>query len=259
MTKSRLITAAILIALSIWGSIALRSPYRAQLPVGSTDLSAIQAKLDKLPKNERALVYGYVKRSRGDVLPPQFADPDEPLTARNVGEAIALQRKFLVRMAEQEKKMEARRAERDAALAPLREAVSIDLVRREILPASEAQRDPGERGSVKHAQANEHDVLVTTYRLENLTNQTIRVLEATVNLRKLHPREDELGIADHCYFNRSEPLEPGAPVEVRCADLRKGVSEDDRDFVAMPGSELLIDWEPKRIRFGDGSELEYQN
>ena len=49
--KRILITAGIL-----WGIYIIRDPYRTGLPFGTTDLSSIQEKLDKLPEEDRTLV-----------------------------------------------------------------------------------------------------------------------------------------------------------------------------------------------------------
>ncbi|MDD2815704.1 MAG: hypothetical protein PHP00_08195 [Thiotrichaceae bacterium] len=60
LIKRILITAAIL-----WGVYIIRDPYRATLPSGTTDLSSIQTKLDRLPEDRKLLV-DYVRRSHGN-------------------------------------------------------------------------------------------------------------------------------------------------------------------------------------------------
>lgn len=83
-----------LVALVVWGVMTWRDPYRTRLPLDVSNLSALQPQLDRLPEADKAYVLAYLGRSHGDVLPPAFADPDEPFTARTFAEAIALQKKF---------------------------------------------------------------------------------------------------------------------------------------------------------------------
>src|SRR5579859_3987277 len=114
-----------------------RDPHHTALPVGSTDLAPLQAKLAKLPPNERELVEEYVQRSHGDVLPPRFADPDNPLTARTFGEAIALERQWREKQKVVQAGAEARLSERERELAPLRAVVTATVAKREIVSRRE--------------------------------------------------------------------------------------------------------------------------
>ena len=136
-----LVGIAIVVALIHYG----RDPHHTRLPFGSTDLSSVESDLRRLPADERALVEAYVKRSRGDVLLPSMAEPDDPLTARTFGEAITLQRKWQVKMHAQEAVAATRAAERDRAMAPLRDAVTARVARREILTRDELneRQSPG--------------------------------------------------------------------------------------------------------------------
>lgn len=254
MSPQRILIALVIGALLTWGTITARSPYRTALPFGTTDLSSIQGKLNKLPAAERELVLAYVKRSKGDVLPPKLADPDEPFTARTVGEAIELQRKFLVKQAGRDAVAQSRAAARDDAFAPLRAALDIDLVKRELIWRDQAS------GSQQHSTSSDDaKVLVTTYRLQNTSDTRIVSFKASVKIRKRHRSETELGILNDCYIERDEVLDPGQTLEVRCGDLRAQVSEEGRRYAEMPGSELLIEWEPRLIRFSNGRELEFRD
>lgn len=259
MTPARILIAAVVAILLTWSVTVLRDVHRVALPFGTADLSSIKPRLDKLPPDERALVYGYVKRSRGDVMPAQFADPDEPFTARTVGEAITLQRKFLKLMAEREVKQQARQAERDAAMAPLREALAIDLVQRELVPAGLVNKTQITDEMRAKRPVDERDVLVTTYRVQNTSDTKILELRAVVDVKRLHKRETDFLPLDSCYITRTQPLEPGQDFEIRCSESRRAASDADRDYVAMAGSELLLVWEPKYIRFENGRELEFKN
>src|SRR5579859_2891403 len=114
-----------------------RDPHHTALPVGSTDLAPLQAKLAKLPPNERELVEEYVQRSHGDVLPARFADPDNPLTARTFGDAIVLERQWRDKQNVQQASAARRSAERADELAPLRALVTANVAQRELLSRRE--------------------------------------------------------------------------------------------------------------------------
>ncbi|HEU4600703.1 MAG TPA: hypothetical protein VFS24_01985, partial [Steroidobacteraceae bacterium] len=127
----------------IGAAIALYSwhanPHNAKLPFGTTDLSSVESELVKLPAEERALVEAYVKRSNGDVLPKQFADPDNPLTARTFGEAIELQRAWEAKAKIDDARIAKLREEREEKMAPLRAAVRASVIKAEVLTRNEFQ------------------------------------------------------------------------------------------------------------------------
>jgi hypothetical protein len=123
MEVKHVVGGLVAIALLAWFAHGLRDPLRTALPFGTTDLSSVQVQLRRLSPADRALVEAYVRRSHGDVLPAKFADPDQPFTARTLGEAIALEKAWDVRRDAKDAEAARRQAERDAAMAPLRDAV----------------------------------------------------------------------------------------------------------------------------------------
>lgn len=256
----RLLIVVVLGALIAWGVSVQRNPYRTALPLEVADLRPIQGKLDKLPAADRELVLGYLQRSRGDVLPAHLADPDEPLTARTFAEAIKLQRQFLERQAVITAQLKAQEAVRDEAMAPLRAALGIRLVKREIVARGELLGKPlfssrRDGRLVAHAIDN-HQVVVTTYRLENNSGYTsIAGVKANVRVRKQGSSRYDLGDLSSCYIAHDAPIPTGEGIDIRCANTNKQVSEADRAYVDLPVDDLVIDWEPKLIRFGDGKEL----
>lgn len=244
MSVSRLLTAIVLVVLTIWGVSVERSPHRTALPFGSTDLAPIQSKLDRLPATERELVYAYVKRSNGDVLPPKFADPEYPLTARTVGEAIELQRRFLKKKEAVDAKAREQEVARNKALAPLRDALNIVLLKREIAPLF---RD----GLPK---------LISTYRVENTSGQTIDSFKASVEILKAGQQFSHLGQLGGCYIEHNQPLSSGQSTEIRCGNSNLGeASNKEREYVDMTADQLSIHWFPKLIHFSDGTELKFDD
>jgi hypothetical protein len=250
-------------ALFVWGALAFNSPYRTRLPFGSKDLGSVQAQLDKLPEEDRMLVIGYVKRSNGDYLPARFADPDAPFTASNFKEAIALQKNFLASMSEQGRRAQALKLERDAKYAPLREALSVKMLKREILPRDQAAGIPKQSyfidGQYVMKYANEAPVQVTTYRIKNNTHAKMEAIKAMITVRKLHPSVSELGILGDCYIEHSDGIDARSYTDIACADAFREAGKTEREYVAMPDNQFYIDWEPKRIRFSNGQVLEYKD
>ena len=258
----RLLVKLGLIALLAWAIVEWRHPHRTPLPFGTTDLSGVQEQLQRLPLDERELVEAYVRRSRGDVLTPDLADPDEPLTARSFGEAIALERRHVALQLQQRARQQARRAERDAALQPLRAALGVELLRREIVSADEALGRAGPPGAAKSATGGAggaHPVLITIWRLRNTSPFQIEEARASVTVRKRYHPPTELGILDNCYFTPDRPLAAGESLEVRCSQLNRGAGPAERAYAAMDEDDFVIEWEPRLIRFPGGQTLEFRD
>lgn len=247
-------------ALALWGVSIMRDPYRTALPLDVSDLSPIQKPLSRLPESDRQLVLGYLQRSRGDVLPPQFADPDEPFTARNFAQAIKLQKQFLERDKVRVAQLKAREAEREKAMAPLRAALGIQMVKREIVSRSDVVGSPLfsslPNGRVAKRPIDPRMILMTTYRLSNDSGYTgIQSIKASVTVRKAGSSRYDLAYLESCYISNAPTIPSGTSIEVRCANLNREAGVAERAYVDMPESDLVIDWEPKQIRFSDGKEL----
>jgi hypothetical protein len=256
----RLILVIALGSLIYWGVSLQRSPYRTTLPMDTADLRPIQPQLAKLPSAERELVLGYLERSRGDVLPASMADPDEPFTAHTFNEAIKLQKDFLAKDAIRVAKQKEREAVREAAMEPLRAALRLSLIKREIVPRSELQGiqffSSPSRGKAAVRNGDASQTLVSTYRLYNNTNEaSIGAVKANVRIRKVGSSRYDLGDLSSCYINHNTPIPPGEGVEIRCANLNRQASDADRAYLEMPADDLVIDWEPQQIRFVNGKEL----
>jgi hypothetical protein len=244
-TTKALIVAAVLAALGLYG--ALRKPYGTLLPMDVHDLSEVQPQLDRLDDDERALVLGYLKRSNGDVLPPAMADPDFPFTARTFGEAIELQKRFLREQAERDAVAAQRRAERDRLLEPLRDALGLRLLRRELLSRDQAL-GIADTGGAKRADDGTR-VLVVTYRLSNPSGRDIASAKGSVDVFDADGRR-----RTHCWLEQ-DALEAFASAELRCGNAMRNADPDERAFAGLPADGLRLEWEPAEIVFADGSRL----
>jgi len=253
MTLRRLFLLAIVVVAIVMAGRYVRDPYRTPLPFGSTDLSGAQAELARLPSGERALVEAYVTRSRGDVMPARFADPDAPLTARSFGEAIALQRAWEVEMAARDAQAAKRRAARDARLAPLRAIVDARVVSAAIVTESEyrARNDPNFR---RGGRGGEIPSLVTRVRVENLGEQGIVAMKGSLKARD---SESVLPL-DLCWIDlgSGQELAPGDSTEFDCGLAHRHASPEARAFVSDSTSRFQIEWEPQYVKLADGRELD---
>jgi hypothetical protein len=245
-----LIGIAIVFALVHYG----RDPHRTRLPFGSTDLSPVESSLRRLPAEERSLVEAYVKRSNGDGLLPSMADPDAPLTARTFGEAIALQRRWNERMRAQEAVAATHAAERDRAMAPLRDAVSARVARREILTRDELneRQSPGYLQGAHRVDTD--PMFVITVAIDNHTDADIVALQGSLQARD---RDAYLPL-DLCWvdLNAQRTIAAHSRTEITCAHPHRNAGANERDFVADPPGRFTVTWEPKLVRLGDGKVLE---
>lgn len=239
---SRNLVLILAIGLLFFGYRFSSDPHRTALPFGSTDLSTVQTELARLPADERALVEDYVKRSNGDVLPAQFADPDDPLTARTFGEAIALQRAWLERKKVDDARMADLRAERDARLAPLRAIVDARVVKAQIVgsdgsPATDGSGD-----------------FVTRIRVQNRGNEGIVALSGSLKARD----RDEYLPLDLCWIDlgSQQALAAGASTEFDCGNSRGGASAQERAYVSNPPGRFTVEWEPRHIKLASGREMD---
>lgn len=230
------------IAFLFFGYRFTSDPHRTALPFGSTDLSSVQAELARLPGEERALVEAYVKRSNGDVLTAQFADPDDPLTARTFGEAIELQRAFVERMKVEDARMADLRAERDARLAPLRDIADARVVKAQIIGIDGAP--------VADGSGN----FVTRIRIQNRGNESIVALSGSLKARD----RDEYLPLDLCWIElgSQQTLAAGASTEFDCGRGRGGATDQQRAYVDNPAGRFTVEWEPRHIKLASGRELD---
>ena len=244
----RIVVAAILL---IVVTACSRDPHATRLVLNLADIPKIQPQLDKLPADERQLVLDYLKRSNGDVLPPNLADPSAPLTARTFAEAIKLQREFNVTNGVEQAKFAEFRASRDAAMEPLRQALDIEIARREILTADEASGRQPSPGQAIH----DAPVLVTTYRVQNRSSETITHVTGSVSVRSVSDPDSLMGL-DRCFIDRAAPITSGQSLEIRCGNVAKRPSDQDKEYIAMAESSLILRWEPRSITFEGGKVLE---
>lgn len=239
-----------------------RDPHHTALPVGSADLAPVAAQLAKLPPNERELVEEYVQRSHGDVLPARFADPDNPLTARTFGDAIALQRRWREKQTALQAHAEAHMAERDRDLAPLRAIVNASVAKRELLSRRQltarrsGEPDPGigtdAYGAKRALPSDVPDIFAATIALENAGDSDVIELTGAVMAKD---RDAPLSF-DLCWINIDETdfVPVGGRREVLCANPDRPADAQHTAFVQEP-SRFAVTWQPRHIKLRNGTVL----
>ncbi|SDD09445.1 hypothetical protein [Aquimonas voraii] len=253
MTARNLLLVLALLAVVIWGARCSRDPLRTELPFGSTDLSSVEASLARLAPEDRARVEAYVKRSNGDYLPAGMGDPDMPFSARTFAEAIELEKRWEARLAQEAVAQQGRESEREAALAPLRALVSV-----EILRASIDTRRGGSGSEVGGAKPvgpriqGGGERMRLSLRVRNRSAQDVVHLAGTLRARD---RDSPLGLS-LCYFEISAQ-QPLTAHEVRDFDCvqQRAISEQERAFVAGAPGRFSVEWLPREITLADGRSL----
>lgn len=228
-------------------------PHDTKLPFGTTDLGTVQKALAKLPGDERALVEAYVARSRGDVLPAKFADPDDPLTARTFAEAIKLQRAWEARKKESDAHIAELRAQREAQLDPLRAVVRANVVKAEIVTRNEYQARTNPRFYQQPYRVDSSPTFLTRIRVQNLGNEPIVALQGS-----LQATDSQAYLPmDLCWIDlgSDQTITTAGTLEFYCGHEYRSASQQHRDFVERPEGRFEVRWEPKYIRLASGREL----
>jgi hypothetical protein len=230
-------------------------PKRTRLPFGTTDLSPVQKQLSRLTPEDRLLVERYVTRSNGDVMPDHMADPDSPFTARTFSEAIKLQKEHLIRMAEQQKVADARQAERDADMAPLRDVALVQVVKRELVQRNDFQRrmEPHYAQQGHRVYSDDDQIFIVTIRVTNQSNDDIVALKGSMMARD----RDAYLHMQLCWVEIDEVIEAHSRKEIECARPQSQADSQQRAFVAEGSSSgrFNIIWEPRMIQFANGKVL----
>ncbi|EIL94362.1 hypothetical protein UU7_05162 [Rhodanobacter spathiphylli B39] len=207
--------------------------------------------LQRLKAEDRALVEAYVKRSHGDVLLPSMADPDQPLTARNFAEAIALEKAWDVKRDARDAVAAEQASARDEAMAPLRAIVEADVQRTEILSPRQMVAPVAPIDGIKSAlPSDQATIFVVTVSLHNLGSKAIVAVEGALEARS----RDATMPLDLCWVDTGphDRIDPASRTEIRCANPHQRVSDEQRAFMDTP-ERFTVVWNPKVLQLEDGT------
>ncbi len=227
------------------------NPKTTRLPDSPQAISTVQKQLDKLSPEDRQLVVDYIKRANGTVLPEQFADPDDPLTARTFSDAIKLQRKFNLKQAADKGRAKQLANTRESAFEPLREVLQVELLKREIVTVDQflgRQPVPGQA-------TNDRKVLVTTLRFSNYENESITYFSGTVEIRTRADPDSFLNVV-HCYVEHHTVIPGSMTVDLDCGSANRPAGSFEETFAYLPERDLILSWAPRKIVLHSGKTLE---
>ncbi|HWX67691.1 MAG TPA: hypothetical protein VNZ27_14830 [Rhodanobacter sp.] len=230
-------------------------PLRAALPFGTTDLSSVESALQRLKADDRALVEAYVKRSNGDVLLPSMADPEQPFTARTFAEAIALEKAWDIKRDAQEAVAAKNAVARDEAMAPLRALVEADVQRTEILSPRQLIKPLEPVDGIKSAlPSDKATIFVVTVSLHNLGSKAIVAVTGSLEAKD----RDEVLPLDLCWVDvgPQDRVDPASRTEIRCANLHRQISNEQRAFIDASPGRFTVVWKPKSVQLEDGTRIE---
>jgi hypothetical protein len=227
---------------------ACNSAKNTPLPQDLDKMESIKPAMEKLTPEERELAGGYIMRhTLGAAMSKALggtATPGIP-EGMTIGKAIDDQRQFLAQQKAEEQKQAdlkaALQAKREATLKPMREAVTVTLVSKEIEP------EYGMSGMLMDEN------LSVTFGYKNNTAKDISGVKGMVSVRDLFG--DELsGFA----ISNDTTIPAGQSVTwTGSRSVKYAIGDNkDRKLAELDDSKYKVIWEPEIIVFTDGTKLE---
>ncbi|MDI6765310.1 MAG: hypothetical protein QME52_00535 [Bacteroidota bacterium] len=226
---------------------ACSGPKETPLPRELDKIERIKPAIEKLTPEERELVAGYIIRHTvGAKLGGLFGGKEnlgipEGMT---LGKAIEEQRKFKADAAIEEAKQHAVKAklqgEREAAMKPMREAITVTLVSKKI----KAER------SSNGIIWNENLEVIFGYK--NNTDKDIAGVKGYISIRDLFG--DEISGFLISNYNTIKAGQTVNWMDSRSVRFTIG-NNNDRKLAELEDDKLKVVWDPRMIIFKDGTSL----
>jgi hypothetical protein len=217
------------------------------LPRDLEKMESIKPSMEKLTPEERELAAGYIMRHTiGAKLGGLFGGKEGPgiPEGMTLGKAIEEQRKFKAEAALEEAKQQALKAklqaEREAALKPMREAVTVTLVSKKLAI------ERGYSGIVMDEK------LEVTFGYKNNSGKDIAGVKGRISAKDLFG--DEISAFQ---ISNDSTMKAGQTVTwTGSRSLRFSMgSNNDRKLAELDDDKFKIVWEPLIIVFSDGTKL----
>ncbi len=227
---------------------ACSGPKETPLPRELGKMDSIKGAMEKLPENERGLVSGYIVRHTiGAAFAGMVGDKSTPQgipEGMTLGKAIEDQRQYLASQAAEEAKQKALKdklaAEHEAAVARMRDAVSVTLVSKSLHT---------EKG---YGGMELDESLVVKFGYKNNTDKTIAGVKGTVTIQDLFgDKISAFGIANDATIKAKDTATWTGSRSVKFA---MGGNKD-RKLADLPEEKFKVIWEPEAIVFSDGTKL----
>lgn len=226
---------------------ACSGPKDTPLPRELDKIESIKPAMEKLTPEERELATGYIMRHTiGAKLGGLFGGKEGPgiPEGMTLGKAIEEQRKFKADAALEEAKQQALKvklqAEREAALKPMREAITVTLVSKKIATTR------GYSGMVMDEN------LEVIFGYKNNSDKDISGVKGRISVKDLFG--DEISAFQ---ISNDSTIKAGQSITwtgSRSVRFSMG-SNKDRKLAELPDDKFKIVWEPQAIVFVDGTKL----
>jgi len=242
MREHKLIALLCLIVLT-----ACSGPKDTPLPRELDKMESIKPAMEKLTPEERELAAGYIMRHTvGSKLKGLFGGKEGPgiPEGMTLGKAIDEQRKFKADAAIEEAKQQALKAkmqaEREAAMKPMREAITITLVSKKI------KSDHGFSGILVDEN------LVVTFGYKNNTEKDIAGVKGYISVKDLFGDE----ISGFLISNDTTIKAGQTATWTGSRSVRFALGDNkDRKLAGLEDDKYKVVWEPRMIVFKDGTKL----
>lgn len=225
---------------------ACSNPRNTVIPQDVEQMAAIKPELEKLTPEEQQLAAAYILRvTLVSKMAGAFGGKEGPGIPQGttLGKAVDLQRAFVAeqkaeeaRQAELKAQLEARR---EAAMKPLREAVTVTLVSKSI----ETDRRHG---------ITMDELLLVDFGYRNNTSKDIAAVKGYVSVQDLFGDE----ISGFAISNDSTIPAGQSVIWQGSRSVRFSTSKgDDRKLASLDESKYKVVWTPEAVVFVDGSTL----
>lgn len=226
---------------------ACSGPKDAPLPRDLEKLDSIKPMIEKLTPEERELVGGYIMRvGVGAKLAGAFGGEEGPgiPEGMTIGKAIEEQRKFKADRALEEAKQQALeakiKAEREAVLKPLREAVTVTLVSKKVVP------EYGYSGILMDEN------LKVVFGYQNNTGKDIAGVKGYISVKDLFGEE----ISGFLVANDDTIKAGQSATWTGSRSVKYAVGDNkDRKLAGLEPDKYKVVWEPWMVVFADGTKL----
>lgn len=236
---TRLLAAMVLVT----ALCACSDPRRAALPDDMGKMEAIKPQIEKLQPEERELLLAYMLRKsfKGTVFGGVAGTTD----AKTVGEAIDSQREYKAerdkRDAEQAALKAKAKAEYDAAVKALSDAVTVALLGKKV------DEDRGYSGMVMNRHLN------ITVAYQNNTDKPVAGVKGTLIVTDVFG--DPLS---RFHISNDQTIAPKGRVTWtggrRLSTYSMSDNKDEK-FSELPDDKYKVRWEPEAVVFSDGTKL----
>lgn len=222
------------------------NPKNEIVPTDVSKMESIKPAIEKLSADEKQLLVAFIMRHSMSVAAKGLfgIKPDPIPEGMTIGKAIEEQAEFIAKQKAKEAEEAALKAklkaERDQAVATMRDAILVTVI------SKKSKIESGYSGMVMD------EFLSVTFGYQNNSGKDIAGVKGTVDI------EDLFG--DHLVgFNISNDTTikaGGTSTWTGGRSLKYGMSKDnDRKFLELPDDKYKVVWKPEMVVFSDGTKL----